>query len=761
MESKLKLDIIEISNGTTEIIFDDAHDESANNDYKYLKDLYPDSNVASVYYDNLIKLAKEWKLITEDKTVSWSHLTECEIFKRVAANTLEEIENNKAEQKFLDQEEKEMNPGNEDFKPTGVLPYESISRHSVIGDLHIDDDLFEAKRAGKRALVYDAFTGAGKSLSMDKWVATRSLEMHSGIILTHTNAEAWKHYNNIITWNSAYIGHIFVFNSDNESEYKRVLRNPEILNQYNWVICFQSRLLSSDVDVLFTCLKNLDDRRRLRSDTRTYILSDECIPSADEQVLKKSDIVKIDNASNYALSDYIRNPNSYESRDKLKRYFRELEDRVYSLTDAKDLLHDDAVVLSAFNSKRDVRNSSIYQLKVYMARFSTLLNFMFNRYEEFIEKYNVNYIDSTKEVLIKYYPKIDEIGIGHDLVIFDATARINYGVDNPYFHIKTIAKLPSNVLDFNILDISFPKRDGLSKAQFDKFFDDLYESGFKFKDNSIIIWNMCPWFTDTNTNPDAAEIYKRDSTKRYSVVKLKEFIRRTGSQGCLVTFFNGGEIKGENRFSSCTNVYILSNYKIDYEALYQARNAMMNNKYWNQHKFLGDIIQCIGRGAVRNRRTSIPDNQPGVMNIYFSKDVDPAHIVALAEYYEVKSNRFKYKTEAEFNRWVDVMLANASTAVGPSLKFDNSRDSGFIDKRGKNTLTINAIKYLSKLAYDGIDNVHVKELGKELGVKEPKLSKFEVAIRALNYLGLRMKIYSKYDSIMTTAYQSAESLSAN
>lgn len=731
LKETLKEVVSETSDGTPRIIFDGSKFQIPELDKQFqtLVQENPTVDVVQMVLSEIYKMLDSRYFVT---TVKWDDLVGYGDLPYILDVVNSELVTSEKEEELL-KEERNLDSATIDVDES-IISYEEAKTRAL--QLDIDADLAQCKKVGlggKRALIYNAYTGSGKSLGLDMWIANSDPNLQSGIILTHDNAEAQMHYKRITTWNPSFKDKIFVYNTAevNRANYRKVREDLSLLSQYNWIICYQGRLLDSNVDVLSGLMKILEDKKKLFNLTRTYIFSDERIPSAVMQVISAQAILAIEEHSNHALLNFAKDPNEY-NKLKISEYFASLNDRLEN----DQLTEQDINVVELFTSKR-IKNSSPMSKRIYMARYKTLLNYIANRSEHFLEAYNKVINGEAEE--IRFYPRIDEVALQHDLIIFDATARIDYGDDNPYFTIKTLVEQPKNVLDFHIMEQQFPERGTLTKEQFDQFFVDLKNNGFRFNDYSLIIWNASPW--NYNDDSELEKFNGNKTAKRtYSKTKLDEFLIDTLGKDhhCIVTYFNSSNMLGKNIFSHCKNVYILGEYRFHESGLHEAQAAMLNFHYNNKYKWLSEVIQGIGRGALRLQKTEIPDEDPGVMNIYLSDNIPNDVILTLLNYYDTQSNRILWNTEKQFNKWIGVALANAIS--GP-LQDLNKSECRFMDVRGKGRSNIDKVKHFAKLFLSGVNELNIQDLVEENLISKPELNRANIALRTFKYLGINLTLY--------------------
>jgi hypothetical protein len=517
------------------------------------------------------------------------------------------------------------------------IDYQWIEDNSIIERLDLNEliqlginDINSSKIDSK--IVIESPTGSGKTNRIAEMISKDT--NHYGIILTTSYAAANELYDKICSLNSDIGKETLLFYSY-RSDYQKYRNNPELFNEFRWIIMNKDRLFAGDIDI-FLVYSNCKSINLLGANISTYkpvVISDEAIIGSLDITLSRDTLSIFELFSDLHITE--RNYKFNDIRYKLQleidklytsiyNYYRcTLEEREVDDEDYKYVrkLWNLAKLIDPRFQISDDRNMTFLTSINLLYRVKLMYNEVMNNDDVFLS----NVINGVrKDININVIKNLDI-----PLIIFSATGDLEYS-DTIVHHKKLMDFIP-NLVELHKLEFSLPDCyldpqsafDMLSYIESNKFLDTI-------KDNSIIVTFM-------NYNGGSIQVDNVNvtpvSNEQFLYDKLINVDRK---RGIYITHFGSTDLVGVNSLSNFSNIYFLNVPRIanavnnDYYML--SDGTIQGNK--DRYNKLGaaSIIQAIGRTAYRNNLVKVSNRikSSGLPNI---KDKEVTHVYLASDYW--------------------------------------------------------------------------------------------------------------------------------
>ena len=611
---------------------------------------------------------------------------------------------------------------------TELLTSEQIDECCLLGKLNFTD-LFNTCMSNKIAI--SSKTGTGKTLRLCQGIV--SLGVSSTIIvLTHSNSSANFIYRQVIS-----LGYpedkIVCFNSD-EDNYKLYKKDPSKFSDYRCVICYCDRLFKGDVDIIYKKISRIEDLEN----GSIYVFSDECISRAFAVHIKRSVVNSLETIFDEVLvssshdSEKLRgiktffttgdcgeNDINYRMAMKLKKIFSDKINCGEYLDSSPDIQILSAKIPASFIKRLLIKSNNIefkndkitkYELMRSINILGKFIDDIKNHPSKYVSWYrgsSFSSLDDYRSNNYGFFVGIDQLDPRIKFLVFDATAKINYGGSSEFELIDPL-NIPDHLVNFRRINLDTPINRHCDISNYNNFFNDLYADRIHFNNDSVVVW-----FNDAQDKSDL-----RDRFQKYINTKRS-------SDNIYFISFNGGEVKGSNKYRTCKNIYILDYYFIARAHVYEHRFASGNQEYDVDDKFLADCEQVIGRTNYRdNLRKVLSNIDFEKTTVYLSTRIPDTALNKLISIY---------------GTWEDYEVTDEQ-----SLKFKISKLCK--DSNGKRLRSSSEEKLL--MIYNYVvatkkESYTIKELC-ELVKVSVKLDRIQVFLDNLSLLGVKVNVCGKY-----------------
>lgn len=504
-----------------------------------------------------------------------------------------------------------------------------LDRTCLLPKLDFDNILKnECKNGIYRPIVINTPTGTGKTSRMLQFM-TRPGNM--GVVFLHSNEIAEELKERLINEFGISSNEILIFNS-NQEDYNLNKFNPDNFNNYRWIICYAARFFTAFLTFFMTYNKFEIENLIKKTLINKYLLLDECISTPQKQEFSYAEITEF---LNLAKTYNCKNP-IHSVEDLNDENIDNFQTAILELIKSLDgSVPNNQISEIDFNRLlRLLANKGIYNVVINNPSYNDKKKATFLIYHSFfLASCLIRSLKTAKKELSETGKWIAHIGIEdiatiYPIIAFDGTADINYGKGGSFkvINLKDLIpnyQQPEDCVKINILPFKSIPRDATENKTQTEWKKISQELSNILKDDSIILWTKNTGKKKQNSN----EIDRPIETEKL----INDLIKNLGLKNCHFIYYGSSDIKGTNKFKDYKNVYILSEFFVHKNHLFEHQSATGNNSYSTKDRCLADILQVIGRTHLRNLRKNAPNNNKEKINLYFCEDMDIEIVKKLKE----------------------------------------------------------------------------------------------------------------------------------